>query len=335
MQNTLALGRSPSTTDASIVFSKMSNRRRFGIGEWYGKNFIHLSNKERRHLASLQITKSPQRKNLLCPFRSTDALIVNCTKEGGVCSIRFYEEARRKVSKVSGELGQLRATCPNRFQQESLVYRWVSEVVLGVQESSVIGEVGFLKRSSDDEDPDSEKSVGKIDNVLIVPGSDPLRWCALEIQTVYFSGKGMVNEYRHIFESKGVKIPFPFAARRPDYRSSGPKRLMPQLQTKVPTLRRWGKKMAVVVDRSFFNALGKMDSVEDISNCDIAWFVVGYDEKVEPVRVTRDFVRFTTLERAVEGLTGGVPVTLGEFEKRIKKKAASLPPIVTKPDLVQ
>lgn len=204
-----------------------------------------------------------------------------------------------------------------------------------MHESSVIGEIGFLKRPRDDKDPEKETSVGKIDNVLIVPGSDPLRWCALEVQTVYFSGKGMVNEYRHIFGSKRGKIPFPVAARRPDYRSSGPKRLMPQLQTKVPTLRRWGKKMAVVVDRSFFNALGKMDSVEDISNCDIAWFVVGYDDDAEPVRLTRDFVRFTTLERAVEGLTGGIPVTLAEFEKRIKKKAASLPLILPKPDLVQ
>ncbi len=313
----------------------MSNRKRFGIGEWYGKNFLQLSGKERRHLASLQIGKSPERKSLPCPFRSTDELTVNCTKEGGVCSIRLYEEALGKALSVSGEVGQLRATCPNRFQQENLIYRWVSEVILGMHESSVIGEIGFLKRPRTEEDPERETSVGKIDNVLIAPGSEPLRWCALEVQTVYFSGQGMVNEYRHIFGSKGGKIPFPFSARRPDYRSSGPKRLMPQLQTKVPTLRRWGKKMAVVVDRSFFNALGKMDSVEDISNCDIAWFVVGYVDNAEPVRLTRDFVRFTTLERAVEGLTGGIPVTLAEFEKRIKKKAASLPPILPKPDLVQ
>ena len=36
--------------------------------------------------------------------------------------------------------------------------------------------------------------------------------------------------------------------------------------------------MAVLVDRSFFNALGKMDDVKDISNCDIAWFVIRYEE---------------------------------------------------------
>jgi len=109
---------------------------------------------------------------------------------------------------------------------------------------------------------------------------------------------------------------------------------MPQLQIKVPTLRRWGKKMAVVVDRSFFDALGKMEDVSDISNADVAWFVVGYDESSTPIQLTRDFVCFTTLERAVEGLTGGMPVTLVEFERRIMEKAERQDSTaVPKPDL--
>jgi hypothetical protein len=95
---------------------------------------------------------------------------------------------------------------------------------------------------------------------------------------------------------------------------------MPQLQIKVPTLRRWGKKMAVVVDRNFFDALGKMDGVRDVPSCDIAWFVVRYDENEGEAVLTPDFVRLTTLERAVEGLTGGDPVTLEVFEARIREK---------------
>jgi hypothetical protein len=95
---------------------------------------------------------------------------------------------------------------------------------------------------------------------------------------------------------------------------------MPQLQIKVPTLRRWGKKMAVVVDRRFFDAMGEMDDVADVSNCDIAWFVVDYDEAGTRAVLRRDFVRFTTLERAVEGLTGGHPVILAVFEQKIRAK---------------
>ena len=95
---------------------------------------------------------------------------------------------------------------------------------------------------------------------------------------------------------------------------------MPQLQIKVPTLRRWGKKMAVVVDRPFFSSLGKMEEVKDVSNCDIAWFVVRYSEKQGKAVLEPDSVKLTTLESAVEGLTGGNPVHLSEFEARIRKE---------------
>lgn len=97
---------------------------------------------------------------------------------------------------------------------------------------------------------------------------------------------------------------------------------MPQLQIKVPTLRRWGKKMAVVVDRAFFDSIGEMDHVADISNADIAWFIVSFEEVhgCNRTRIKREEVRYTTLERSVEGLTGGKPVPLPAFETRISDK---------------
>jgi hypothetical protein len=130
----------------------------------------------------------------------------------------------------------------------------------------------------------------------------------------------MKREFDFIAHQDIERLPFPVGRRRPDYRSSGPKRLMPQLQIKVPTLRRWGKKMAVVIDRSFFDSIGEMGHVDDLSNCDIAWFVVKYEEDSKIAILKRDFVRYTTLEKTVEGLTGGTPVSLREFEKRIKQK---------------
>lgn len=291
---------------------------------------------DRRRVATLQSLKDPTLKNIPCPFRSTPVATVPCTKPGGVCSLRLYEEIAGKVLPVADPLGQLRATCPNRFQQDNIVYDWVSEVVLGSKGTSVISEIGFLQRpSSEDSVEQKDDNVGRIDEVLLIPGSSPLRWCALEVQAVYFSGPGMSSEFKSLSTSKGRRLPFPTAVRRPDYRSSGPKRLLPQLQIKVPTLRRWGKKMAVVVDRGFFDALGRMEDVKDISNADVAWFVVGYEESSTPVKISRDFVCFTTLERAVEGLTGGVPVTLDEFERRIMEKAVrQAERHVPKPDLV-
>jgi Restriction endonuclease NotI len=117
-------------------------------------------------------------------------------------------------------------------------------------------------------------------------------------------------------------LPTPARNRRADFRSSGPKRLLPQLQIKVPSLRRWGKKMIVIVDAPFFNSLGPMEEVGDISNADIVWCVVDYQEQpagAEAKLYVRGMVN-TTLESAIAGLTAGRPVTKSMFEARIAEK---------------
>lgn len=200
------------------------------------------------------------------------------------------------------------------------IFQWVGETVLGTPAPAMAKEVGFLRAE------DGNSDVGRIDVVLVneETRTGALNWCALEIQAVYFSGRSMSEEFRSIRAYDGQRPPFPRQIRRPDYRSSGPKRLMPQLQIKVPTLRRWGKKMAVVVDKHFFGSLGHMEEVGHISNGDIAWFTVDFqeDDTGERFKLVRDSVHFTTLERATEGLTGGYPVTLPEFEEGIRSKLA-------------
>jgi hypothetical protein len=98
--------------------------------------------------------------------------------------------------------------------------------------------------------------------------------------------------------------------------------LLPQLQIKVPTLRRWGKKMAVIVDAGFFNSLGPMEHVDHVSNADIVWCIVTYNETptgaAAPLRVSA--LINTTLESAIVGLTAGKAVTKPEFERRIEQK---------------
>ena len=215
--------------------------------------------------------------------------------------------------------------CPSRFYQDHRVFRWIGETILGCPEPLTVGEVGFLEREEDAnagrEEHTGRKEVGRIDHVLVHPETGALSWCALEMQAVYFSGAAMSREFEMLLAAKSDTLPFPAGRRHPDYRSSGPKRLMPQLQIKVPTLRRWGKKMGVVVDRSFYEALGRVEEVEDLSSCDIAWFVVRYDEEENgEYRLVPDLVHLTTLERAVEGLTAGHPVTLSTFEERIREK---------------
>lgn len=188
--------------------------------------------------------------------------------------------------------------------------------MLGVDNPEIVQEVDFLRAE------DGDRAVGRIDMVLVRrEGARLVDWCAVEIQAVYFSGPNMKSEIEHLASAKG-KPPFPAAVRRPDDRSSGPKRLMPQLMIKVPTLRRWGKKVAVVTDRAFYDNLGKMETVDDLSNGDIGWFAVDFSEADEGRRfsLTPGELFVTTLERATEGLTCGVPVSRDEFEGRILKK---------------
>ena len=302
---------------------------RFGIGEWFGKNLTQMSAEERRHFALEVLKPKKEQSPQPCPFQTRKQGAI-CSKPGGVCSLRFYSYEAHPVTgramgvPVEGKQGDLRATCPQRFHEQLDVFKWVGEELLGDPDPQLAGEVGFLEAGATT-DNEGGDDVGRIDMVLIstktVPGA-PMNWAALEIQAVYFSGDAMRGEFEAYSDPSVDWIVFPAGRRRPDYRSSGPKRLMPQLQIKVPTLRRWGKKMAVVVDRAFFDSIGEMDNVADISNADIAWFIVRFEdvEGEARARLVRHDVRYTTLERSVEGLTGGKPVAMPVFESRIKEK---------------
>ncbi|MCA3420836.1 MAG: hypothetical protein INF88_18255 [Roseomonas sp.] len=308
---------------------------RFGIAEWFGRDILDLTPKERRDIALDLLRPKKERSERPCPFQARKQG-AKCSKEGGVCSLRLYapdqsaETGAVLAKPVEAPAGTLRVTCPYRFHHDLEILRWVGETILGDANPLIAAEVGFLEGGAllHGEEGDD---VGRLDMILVksgAVGSEALQWAALEIQAVYFSGDAMRGDFESMTDPHLPWLPFPKGRRRPDYRSSGPKRLMPQLQIKVPTLRRWGKKMAVVVDRPFFDSIGEMDRVADISNADIAWFIVGFENAGhgEIKRLIRDEVRFTTLERSVEGLTGGKPVPLSVFESRIKSKLLTSDP---------
>lgn len=295
---------------------------RFGIGEWYGKPFVMLTPEERRFYASIQTKeeKPPQP----CPFLSSPGLPVNCWKGGGICSLRSYERSKTTgLVRVNPNRSSYRTTCPSRFEEERTVYRWVGEILLGNSQAVPIGEIPFLQRVPriGDQIPQIAREVGRIDKVLVVPNSTPLEWCPVEKQAVYFSGKKMAHEFRYILEFEGDALPFPQLNRRPDYRSSGPKRLLPQLQVKVPTLRTWGKKMAVIVDEDFFNELGPINRANDISNAEVVWFVIRYVELPDGVVQLQPGQAFmTTLDESIKGLVSAIPLPKQQFEEKIRAK---------------
>jgi hypothetical protein len=287
---------------------------RYGTGELYGYDFSGLTPERIRELSAAGF------KSLECPFRPAEKgkALPRCNKKGGVCSLRQLVKDGKGAVTASGEPV---TTCPNRFLENNLVMSWVGETLLGTATPAVISELPFLMGETDGKDEDEPDAVGKIDKVLVNSGGGSLRWCALEMQAVYFSGKSMENDFKVMRSWKGPGIPFPDVQRRPDFRSSGPKRLMPQLQIKVPTISRWGKKMAVVIDKAFWESLSEMREVKELSNCEIVWFVVSFTAgKQGRFTLQKNEVHYTTLSHAVEGLTGGVPMSLDRFETAIRAR---------------
>ncbi len=81
--------------------------------------------------------------------------------------------------------------------------------------------------------------------------------------------------------------------------------------------------MAVVVDEDFFKAMGKMEDVPDLSNCDVAWFVVRYEEVGTSIKLGRGRVVFTTLQSSVDSLIAGKPPSQARFEEKIRARLTS------------
>ncbi|MDN5941461.1 MAG: hypothetical protein L0H94_06235 [Nitrospira sp.] len=290
----------------SKQLNKPKIRKRYGVGELFGLAVAALTPEELRKYSASGFKAA-------CPHKASGG---NCHKKGGVCSLIPLEEHDGEVRVVGLPI----ATCPTRFLEKDRVMEWVGETILGMPNPQVVSEVSFLM-GKEHQESEPEDEVGRIDKVLVNLSDSEMKWCALEMQAVYFSGMKMEHDFALMREWEGPGIPFPTKVRRPDFRSSGPKRLMPQLQIKVPTLRRWCKKMAVVVDKAFAESLWPMRKAGHISNADIVWFVVTYGEVDDGVyQLRKHEILMTTLEDAVEGLTGGVPVTLDEFESSIHDK---------------
>lgn len=283
---------------------------RYGIAEWFGVPYERLTRAEKVAFSKTKLKVRP------CPFVAG----LRCNKSGGVCTFRKYRRDMDDEVHAS-DASPLVSLCPNRFFESNEIYSWIGSELIGTDSPKVATEIPFLVGERRGETGEQKfDAVGRIDAVLVNNSTDPVEWCALEIQAVYFSGPSMKGEFEHIRKEGDDSLHWPQKIRRPDFRSSGPKRLMPQLQIKVPTISRWGKKMAVVVDRAFFESLGSMSEFDHNSNADIIWFVVDFVPNGLTITIKLHKIARTTLDRAVEGLTGGHPVSKSEFESALSKK---------------
>lgn len=180
-----------------------------------------------------------------CPF--TRSLPKCCTKAQPICSV---------VRADSPSAGELVAVCPSRLALTVADLRKLS---------AYVGLVG-------DDDPAplrlaSEVSLpndsGRIDYVLINEATED--WFALEVQTVYTSGGTITEDLRGPTADAAASAspPFVINAGHPDFRSSGPKRLVPQLYDKAPSIRDLKRPIIVLVDAWWYSQCAPLKETLD------------------------------------------------------------------------
>lgn len=300
---------------------------RFGIGEWYGNRFTKMDTACRSELAATALksfgltaaSATPEAANqdeILCPFRYGEKL---CTKRGGVCSIQRYDST--ESGRIRDLVGDSVVTCPHRFEENNTLLFWLAEIVrFRGEKIQFAREVPFMTSEI------TNRPAGKLDWVIAEQTRGELKWCALEIQSVYFSGKGMDSEFRTLEADSQIDPPIPSSIRRPDWRSSSAKRLMPQLQVKVPTLRRWGSKLAVAVDGPFFNAIGgKSDRPShDLNDGDVIWMIPRFVRYRGRLKLVRGDWEVLTLEQSSKKLLSAKTVSRRDFEDSLRSKLTAL-----------
>ena len=301
----------------------MTNAR-FGICEWYGKPLASLAPADWRQLANIALASvqgrpPPQGSSPECPYQAN---LPPCSKKGGVCSLQRYQRAAGNLLGPPEDSPVV--VCPRRFEQDRLAARWPAEIVgFNPDETMLAREVAFMQGIG------TKKPAGKIDLVVARTSQDSMDWYGLETQAVYFSGQGMATEFESIQRANGPRPPFPGAVRRPDWRSSSAKRLMPQLQIKVPTLRRWGSKMAVVVDRPFFESIGGPSETpsQDLGDGDVIWMVLEIQpDNAGSYRLSRGHWEVLTLEMSCEKLLAAETMQRDAFMAILRRKLGPMAP---------
>ena len=290
---------------------------RYGIAEWYGYDLLTMAPEERRNLAEVALGSSSTTP--VCPFQQNNR---PCNKRGGVCSLRIYEHDGQ--GSVQNTDAAPLALCPSRFEQDNLLLKWLGDIV-GFPDGqiSIAREIPFMESLQDN------KPAGKIDLIVAKDVNDRLEWYGLEIQAVYFSGKGMTSEFEALRDNNSLPPPYPNEVRRPDWRSSSAKRLMPQLEVKVPTLRRWGSKMAVAVDRPFFDSVGGPSESysQDLGDGDIIWLVPAiYPDNEGKLTFMRGHWEVLTLEKSRNKLLAARTIQRNEFENNLRSRLIPLGP---------
>jgi hypothetical protein len=235
-----------------------------------------------------------------CPFRDSACTKSNKKNPLGICSFAAGSNAT--------------IVCPVRFQEKARLFKDVGRIAFGAGcKVAASPEIRVLKVPGA-----RSKRIGKIDFMLSKIGGNglPVDFCALEVQSVYISGKSIRPAFKTFLATGKLRD----AERRPDFRSSAQKRLMPQLSLKVPIFRRWGKKFFVAVDDSFFRELPPMRSVSSAENAEVTWMVYPFQPQTNgDYQMGEPHILHTLWDDVVTALREGEPPEPKEILEEISE----------------
>jgi hypothetical protein len=257
------------------------------------------------------------RKNKLCPYNNK---VPSCTKDKtndplGVCSIFDKDD--------------IAITCPIRFREKWLVVEDAANFFFPQNTMwTSLTEVRLNDANG--------QSAGNIDFVLVSYNNQGkvVDFGSLEIQGVYISGN-VRRPFEHYISNLSRNSNLDWSNERnyprPDYLSSSRKRLAPQLIYKGGILKHWDKKMAVVLDNSFFMTLPKLPETDE-KNADMAWFVYDLiqDETNNIFNLKKIKTIYTNFENALNKIITPSPGEIKNFinvlQDKLDEKLENNPP---------
>ncbi|MCK6407192.1 MAG: hypothetical protein L6Q60_14430 [Rhodocyclaceae bacterium] len=231
-----------------------SSSERWGIAEWYGRDITALTNAERKVYAQ-DAKKSVSEVCRPCPFMGSFIPGFTCNKKGGICSTQKYASSGGSTLPT----GKRVAICPSRLVTKDVLLAIASDV-LDATSVLLVREVPYSLSLVNKRSNGAPAYAGRIDWIL-VDKDNPENFCAVETQSVYMSGKSQDADFDEIERHNGV-LTAPVHFRHPDYKSSVPKRLGPQLESKARHLTNAARKTVVLVDDYVFDNMSELREVQ-------------------------------------------------------------------------
>lgn len=239
-----------------------------------------------------------------CRFRNSP-----CTKSSipdplGICTLSSGDTAA--------------SLCPVRFLEQNRIFTDAARIAFGPDTSfAVFPEIRIL------EIPPKvvgkrPKKIGKVDFLLgKIEGGVIADFAAVEIQAAYFSGGSLRKVFAHYMAERSVEGLD--TKRRPDFRSCAQKRLIPQLQLKIPVFRRWGKKFFVVVDSEFFGSLPSFPETTP-SNSELTWLAYPIVSKGGAFTMSDPKIVYSEWDEVQNSLREGKPPEPHEIVRELQAK---------------